>query len=108
MHKHTIGSKPARKHLECLLGTNGVTYHTIQFVAHKWDSVAYQLELPEAIVKTLDRDFRESEYKCTCMFEKWLNGGYRTPVTWATLLDVLNDLQFSEHVNDLKTFALSK
>lgn len=90
------------------MGTNNTTFRVIQSVAHKWESVALQLEIPEAVIKTLDRDIKDSEVKCAKIFEKWLDGGYLKPVTWEALLEILTDVEFSTLAKDLKQFALKQ
>ena len=36
------------------------------------------------------------------VFQGWIQGGHKTPVTWTTLIDCLDDASFTNLARDLK------
>ena len=87
--------------LLCLHGTDQKEYRVIQEVASVWENLAHSLNLPTSVVAQINCDSVKVEDKCRDVFVKWLDGAYRQPVTWNTLLTVIEDI---EHVEFAKQF----
>ena len=72
-------------------------------VAARWSDLAIQLELPHYEIKTIEHDARDSKEAVDDVIFHWLNGSARLPVTWHTLLEALQDAEFTALATDLKT-----
>ena len=73
-------------------------------MAARWSDLAVQLELPHYEIETIEHD---SNKDCKKAMDKlisyWLKGSARLPVTWRTLLEALEDAEFTALATDLKT-----
>ena len=90
-----------------LIKANGKSVRVISVVAGKWEKVATRLFLESHDIERIERDcFYKTESSCRAVFMEWLAGKYREPVTWETLIKVLEEANFSTVVSDL-VFILS-
>ena len=71
-------------------------------MAARWSDLAFQLELPHYEIKTIKHDARDSKEAVDDVIFYWLNGSARLPVTWRTLLEALQDAEFTALATDLK------
>ena len=71
--------------------------------AARWSDLAIQLELPHYEIKTIEHDARDSKKAVDDVIFQWLIGSARQPVTWRTLLEALQDAEFTALATDLKT-----
>ena len=61
-----------------------------------------------ARVKNLEYQYhRHAEHINTAILQKWLTGSGKQPVTWATLVEVLHDIEFSTLAGDIKAVKCS-
>ena len=74
-----------------------------QTVAAKWEDVALALHFEGHVLQNIryDPHIHCIDTACREMFQKWLDGEGRQPVTWETLLDALVDAGFVTVVEDL-------
>ena len=72
-------------------------------VAARWSDLAVQLEMPHYEIKTIEHDARDSKKAVDDVIFHWLEGSARQPVTWHTLLEALEDAEFTALATDLKT-----
>lgn len=74
-------------------------YHIIRKVAYKWEELTVYLELDKdgGRVLAIRRDFIQHGVEICCLqaLHHWLNGEGKQPVTWATLLSCLKDMDCS-------------
>lgn len=78
----------------------------ISATAGKWDKLATRLFLEGYDIERIERDcFYKPESSCRKVFTEWLEGKYRKPVTWDTVIKALQEASFSNVVGDL-TFVL--
>lgn len=82
--------------LLCIRGRDQKEYRVIQEVSSVWENLAHLLNLPQSVVAQINRDNVKVEDKCRDVFVKWLDGAYRRPVTWNTLLTVIEDIEHAE------------
>ena len=76
-------------------------------MAARWNDLAVQLQIPHYEVETIGRDSRDCKSAVDKMMCHWLNGSARLPVTWRTLLEALEDAEFTTLATDLKTVLKS-
>ena len=76
-------------------------------MAARWNDLAIQLELPHYEIKIIEHDSRDSKKAVDDVIFYWLNGSARLPVTWRTLLEALEDAEFTTLAADLKTVLKS-
>ena len=72
-------------------------------VAARWNKLAVQLDFPLYKIETIERDSKDCENAMDKLICHWLNGSARLPVTWRTLLEALEDAEFTALATDLKT-----
>ena len=96
-------SQPLARQLHILRSSSGQTVKVRDCVASKWNDLAVQLELPHYEIETIERDSRDCKSAVDKIICHWLNGSARMPVTWRTLLEALEDAEFTALATDLKT-----
>ena len=76
----------------------------IETVAARWEEVALALHFEGHILRNIryDPHIQCIDTSCREMFQKWLDGEGREPVTWKTLMDALIDIGFVTEVEDLQ------
>ena len=72
-------------------------------MAARWNKLAVQLDFPLYKIETIERDSKDCENAMDKLICHWLNGSARLPVTWRTLLEALEDAEFTALATDLKT-----
>jgi hypothetical protein len=74
----------------------------ISVIAGKWEKIATRLYLETHDIERIERNcFYKAESSCRTVFMEWLDGRYREPVTWETLIKALEEANFSKVVRDL-------
>ena len=97
-----VDETPTMRQLQCLEG-NGKTVRFMKAVEGNWKKLADLLELEDR-VEAIDRTASgQTEEACRLVMKTWLEGAYRTPVTWATLLKVLHEMERPDIEKDLET-----
>ena len=76
-------------------------------VAARWNKLAIQLDFPHYKIETIERDSKDCENAVDKMIFHWLSGSARLPVTWRTLLEALQDAEFTALAADLKAVLKS-
>ena len=109
IHVH-IANSSAANHPEVyqlmkLKSKDGRTVKVIEGVAAEWEQLAYTLQFPPAVVRTVRRDTtQDCTAACAEVLYRWVGGaeGTRQPVSWATLIECLRDCDFNELAKDLE------
>ena len=96
-------SQPLARQLHILRSSSGQTVKVRDCVAARWNDLAAQLEIPHYDIETIERDSRDCKNAVDKLICHWLNGSARLPVTWRTLLEALEDAEFTALATDLKT-----
>ena len=101
-----VDKTPTMEQLWYLEG-NGKTVRFIKAVEGDWRKLADLLGLGKSVDAINDTAFGKSDKACREVMETWLKGAHRAPVTWATLLKVLHEMERPDIEKDLET-ALSE
>ena len=94
-------SPPSLAALRLMKTPDGRRIEIIKTVAPMWWAVGDLLDFDRS-GKTMDTIYGEEyqrggeEAVCRKMFQLWLDGKGRKPVSWATLLDIMEDSPFKE------------
>ena len=96
-------SQPLLRHLHILRSSSGQTVKVRDSTAARWSNLAVQLDIPPHKIQTIERDCKDSEHAVDKVIFNWLIGSARQPVTWRTLLEALEDAEFTTLATDLKT-----
>ena len=76
--------------------------NVIDKTACAWEKVAIRLHFEGHDISRIRRNERQAEDACRTMFTEWLEGKGRTPTTWCTVLQALNEARQGELANDLE------
>ena len=69
----------------------------IEGVAHKWKQFAIRLHFEYNDITRIEKNNHyQQEDACLSIVGEWLSGERRQPVTWRTLITVLNEVELSE------------
>ena len=82
----------------------------LQGAANKWDGIARRLHFDGNMISQVRTESQSDQLRaCQSLFTQWLNGkeGLRTPVTWRTVIEVLEEADLTILAGDLKTVLLS-
>ena len=72
-------------------------------MAAEWREVATRLYFEVYEIKRISQDNpHNSVDACRETFTQWLQGTGRTPTTWETIIEALEEADFSEVTKDLK------
>ena len=75
----------------------------IETVAARWEEIALELHFEGHTLQNVRYNTRiQCIDACREMFQKWLDGEGRQPVTWETLMDALVGAGFVTVVEDLQ------
>ena len=101
-----LSSVPSLTLLTQIKTREGEKIEVIKAVAPRWKDVGCLLDF-DAIGKTLqqiqaDNGHEGVESCCRVMFQHWLEGNGVQPVTWATLLEILEDCFFTKLAERIK------
>ena len=96
-------SQPLVRQLHILRSSSGQTVKVRDCVAAKWNKLAVQLDFPHYKIEAIERDSKDCENATDKVIFNWLIGSARQPVTWRTLLEALEDAEFTALATDLKT-----
>ena len=77
-------------------------------VEGKWYEMALSLGLESAIESIELSTQSQADKACQKMFTMWIRGSYRTPVTWKTVLEALNECDFGLFADELKVALVEK
>ena len=73
----------------------------INRTASVWEKVATRLYFEGHDISAIRRDEHQVEGACRTMFDEWLKGKGRTPITWETVVKVLEEAELAEVAEDL-------
>ena len=71
-------------------------------VEGRWYEMALSLGLESATESIEMSTHSRADKACQKMFTKWIGGSYRTPVTWQTVLEALNDCDLGLFADEVK------
>ena len=74
----------------------------IDKVAHVWEKIATRLHFEGHDISRIRRNEHKAEDACRTMFVEWLEGKGRTPTTWETVLNALEEAKQRQLAKDLK------
>ena len=94
-------SKPRLHELDHIK-IDGKTVKIINRVAAEWKAVATRLYFEGHEIQSISQDNPCTVDACQEVFTQWLEGKGRTPTTWETIIEALEEADFSEVTNDLK------
>ena len=97
----SLASKPHLHELDLIAG-KGKTVNVIDKTACAWEKVATRLYFEGHDISRIRKNKRQAEDACHTMFAEWLEGKGRTPTTWETILQALNEAKQGELAKDLK------
>ena len=87
-------STPTLHQIDHLEGSTE-TITIIRTVASEWRQIATRLKFGHHDISRIEKDNpRDCRDACRQMFSEWLDGNGRKPITWKTLVNVLEE---SEH-----------
>ena len=85
-----------------LIASKGKTVNVIGKAAYGWEKVATRLYFEGHDISRIQRDKPQAEDACRTMFAEWLEGKGRTPTTWETVIQALNEAKQGELARDLQ------
>ena len=97
----TVAGRPRLHELD-LIASKGKTVNVIGKAACVWEKVATRLYFEGPDISRIQRDKPQAEDACHTMFIEWLEGKGRTPTTWETVIQALNEARQGELAKDLK------
>ena len=75
----------------------------IKQAAAKWESIAIRLHFESHEISCIKKDTHyQSIDACRILFNQWLQGNGRTPITWNTVIKALEEADLSKLAGDLK------
>ena len=77
-------------------------------VEGRWYEMALSLGLESATESIELSTQYQADKACQKMFATWIRGSYRTPVTWKTVLEALNDCDFGLFADEVKVALVEK
>ena len=100
----SLDSAPTLPQLD-LLKCSGKSLKLIQRIAAKWEQIARRLYFDHHVISIITKDCPlQAELACQSVLTRWLNGEGRQPISWTTLLTVLDEADLSSVAEDLKKF----
>ena len=96
-----LSSRPRLHELDSITG-NGKTVNVIDKVTHVWEKIATRLHFEGHDISRIRRNEHKTEDACRDMFVEWLEGKGRTPTTWETVLNALEEAKQRQLAKDLK------
>ena len=103
--------KPCLHELDLIAGGR-ITVNVINKTACVWEKVAMRLHFEGHDISRIRKNKPQAEDACRTVFIEWLEGKGRTPTTWDTVLQALNEAEQGELAKDLKevldTIAIKK
>ena len=99
----TAARKPALHELDLLKGSKK-TIRIMNRIAHKWRLVAIRLHFETHDIACIEQDCHcQTSDASRKVIMKWLDSGgsLRKPITWATLLEALEEADLAEVVKDI-------
>ena len=86
-----------------LIEGNGKKVRVISAMASKWDTMALRLYFDGTDIERIRMDsHHQCESACRKMFQEWLDGNGRKPLTWRTLVKAVHEAGMSECAKDMK------
>ena len=100
----SLDSAPKLHQLD-LLECSGKSLKLIQSIAAKWEQIARRLYFDHHVIDIITKDCpQQAELACQSVLTRWLNGEGRQPISWMTLITVLDEADLSSIAEDLKKF----
>ena len=92
-----IADKPTLEGLSTLSKDGELKVKVMEELAPHWDTtIAIQLNFNVSQIEQIRNDNPNRSLKsCQDMFSRWLTEGFRRPVTWKTLIEALDEADFT-------------
>ena len=100
-----LARKPRLYELDRITG-NDKTVRVINRAAPVWEKVATRLHFEGHDILTIGRNKHQAEDACRTVFMEWLEGKGRSPTTWETVNEVLEEAELAEVAKDLKDILI--
>ena len=78
----------------------------VETIAYRWQDVALALHVEGSVIKSIKQSTFSNVEGCRRMLDRWLQGGYREPVTWETLVEALQEARFVDLAYSLKLWYM--
>ena len=76
----------------------------IDAVAHKWERFAIRLDFTFGDIKRIEKECHSQPVDaCQHVVGEWLSGKGRKPISWSTVIEVLEEIDLSALAKDLAT-----
>ncbi len=79
---------------------NNTGVRIIKEVQADWLTLTGHLRLQSSFVRSL-QTYRDPHYCCWVVFNEWLKGDGREPKTWETVIQVLNEMEYTVFAKEL-------
>ena len=87
-----------------MLKHQGKVVKVIDAVAHRWERFATRLHFTFGDIKRIEKECRSQPVDaCQHVVGEWLSGKGRTPISWSTVIEVLEEIDLSELAKNLAT-----
>jgi len=100
--------RPKMNELFCIRDKQNRRFKLISTVQTNLTALGLVLDLDYSIIPSIEQRNHSQEASCTEIFDHWLKGNGRTPVTWKTLLETLRDCDFMQLADDLEEALIDK
>ena len=102
-----LDEQPTMAQLEHLVAHDGRVIKIVTEVAGRWEKMARRLNFTEAEIEILQRNhISDVESACSGVFQRWLDGKHRLPVTWHTVVECLREVDLNVAAEDLNTILV--
>jgi len=78
----------------------------VKTIAYRWQDVALALHFEGSVIAFIKESTFSDVEGCRRMLDRWLEGEYREPVTWETLVEALQEARFVDLADSLKLWYM--
>ena len=98
------GDKPEMWQLQRFVGVSGRPVRVVEEVCADWEKLALALHFRGGVIRAVRESERPLvEPACRRILERWsVDGEGRQPVTWETLIECLEDIEYGSLASDLR------
>lgn len=112
MYNYSVKDKPSLRDLYWL----GYCDHSgkknrlliIDTVAAKWKKIGFALTFTNFDLNKIEHDLKNEKDCCSELLSRWVQGAVAEPVSWQKLLEVLNDIHYTELAQQLSVILSQK
>ena len=89
--------------LQRFVGVSGKPVRVVEEVCADWEKLALALQFRGGVIRAVERSQHfQVEAACLTILQRWLDGEGRQPVTWETLMESLEDIEYGTLASDLR------